>query len=60
MAMGYQNVTIHIIAAVKGSQRQHLRCHPGAAAATHVPKPLIEQLAEEGRLVIPVGNTSIR
>ena len=31
-----------------------------AAAAPHVPQPLLDQLVEDGRLVIPVGNLTVQ
>ena len=58
-ALGYQNVFVHV---ADGS----LGWPPGApyqaiivtAAAPEIPQPLIDQLADEGRLVIPIGSRS--
>jgi protein-L-isoaspartate(D-aspartate) O-methyltransferase len=55
--LGYQNITVHT-----GDGTQGLEAHAPfdrilvAAAAPLVPDPLLDQLAEGGRLVIPVGS----
>lgn len=55
--LGYSNVTVHC-----GDGSRGLPEHAPfegilvTAAAPHVPAPLLEQLAEGGRLVIPVGD----
>lgn len=57
-SMGYQNVTVHIIDGSEGfPETAPYDVILAAAAAPTVPRPLIEQLAEGGRLVIPVGDT---
>jgi protein-L-isoaspartate(D-aspartate) O-methyltransferase len=54
--LGYSNVHPHVVDGTEG-----LACHaPFAAilvpaAAREVPQPLLAQLAEGGRLVIPIG-----
>lgn len=55
-ALGYGNVTVKVGDGYRGWEEQApfdgiiVTCAP-----THVPKPLKEQLAEGGRMVIPVG-----
>jgi len=55
--LGYQNITVHT-----GDGTQGLEDHAPfdrilvAAAAPSVPQPLLDQLADGGRLVIPVGS----
>lgn len=57
-AMGYQNVTIHIVDGTEGfPEAAPYDAILVAAAAPSAPTPLIEQLAEGGRLVLPVGDT---
>jgi len=57
-SMGYQNVTIHVTDGSEGfPNAAPYDAILVAAAAPTVPKPLIEQLGEGGRLVIPVGGT---
>jgi protein-L-isoaspartate(D-aspartate) O-methyltransferase len=56
--LGYQNVTIHVADGSLG----YLPAAPYdgilvAAAAPRIPKPLLDQLADNGRLVIPVGDS---
>jgi protein-L-isoaspartate(D-aspartate) O-methyltransferase len=55
-ALGYDNVTIHVGDGSQGlpddAPFDAILC---AAAAPHVPEPMIGQLADGGRLVIPVG-----
>jgi protein-L-isoaspartate(D-aspartate) O-methyltransferase len=55
--LGYDNVTI-----VEGDGTKGCRDHApfdailAAASGSHVPRPLIEQLAPNGRIVMPVGD----
>ncbi|MBN1313044.1 MAG: protein-L-isoaspartate(D-aspartate) O-methyltransferase [Anaerolineae bacterium] len=57
-SMGYQNVSVHVTDGSEGlPEAAPYDAILVAAAAPNVPKPLIEQLAEGGRLVIPVGGT---
>lgn len=57
-SLGYQNITIHVIDGSEGfPEAAPYDAILVAAAAPTAPKPLIEQLAEGGRLVIPVGDT---
>jgi protein-L-isoaspartate(D-aspartate) O-methyltransferase len=57
-SLGYHNVTIHIIDGSEGfAEAAPYDAILVAAAAPTTPKPLIEQLAEGGRLVLPVGDT---
>ncbi len=55
--LGYKNVHIHIGDGTQGyvANAPYDRILVGASAPS-VPEPLLEQLAENGRLVIPVGN----
>jgi len=56
-ALGYENITVHV-----GDGTQGLEAFATfdrilvAAAAPSVPDPLLDQLADDGRLVIPVGS----
>jgi protein-L-isoaspartate(D-aspartate) O-methyltransferase len=55
-ALGYDNISVHVGDGTQG----YTPCAPYdriivAAAAPAVPNSLLEQLAQEGRLVIPVG-----
>lgn len=55
--LGYDNVDVHIGDGTKG----YLPASPYdriivAASAPKVPEPLVNQLAEDGRLVLPVGS----
>ncbi len=55
-ALGYDNISVHVGDGTQG----YAPCAPYdriivAAAAPAVPNSLLEQLAQEGRLVIPVG-----
>ena len=55
-ALGYENVYVKIGDGYKGWPADHqfdgiiVTCSP-----THIPQPLIDQLAEGGKMVIPVG-----
>ncbi len=54
--LGYTNVHVHIGDGTLGWQEEApYRAIIGAAAAPLVPPPLLEQLAEGGRLVLPVA-----
>lgn len=54
--LGYDNVIIHIADGTRGySPRAPYDGILVAAAAPRIPEPLVAQLAEGGRLVIPVG-----
>ncbi|MBN1428447.1 MAG: protein-L-isoaspartate(D-aspartate) O-methyltransferase [Anaerolineae bacterium] len=58
LSMGYRNVAVHVTDGSEGfSSEAPYNAILVAAAAPSVPQPLIEQLAEGGRLVIPVGGT---
>lgn len=58
MSMGYQNIVIHVIDGSEGfPEAAPYDAVLVAAAAPTVPRPLIEQLAEGGRLVLPVGGS---
>lgn len=55
--LGYKNVTVHVGDGTLGWEPD--APYNGilvAAAAPYIPDPLLDQLAEEGRLVIPVGD----
>jgi protein-L-isoaspartate(D-aspartate) O-methyltransferase len=59
--LGYNNVTVHAAKAELGWPEE--TPYDGiivAAGAPHVPRPLVEQLAMGGRLVIPVGQRSVQ
>ncbi len=57
--LGYQDVFVHIgdgsLGWVDGAPYQAVLV---TAAAPDIPKPLVDQLGEGGRLVVPVGNRS--
>jgi protein-L-isoaspartate(D-aspartate) O-methyltransferase len=55
--LGYQNIAVHVGDGTLGFEKD--APYNGilvAAAAPYIPEPLLDQLADEGRLVIPVGN----
>lgn len=55
--LGYQNVRIKIADGTLGcSEEAPFHAALVAAAAPSIPPPLVEQLAENGRLVLPVGD----
>jgi len=55
-ALGYDNVSVHVGDGTRGlAEYAPFDRIVVAAAAPKVPKALVEQLAEGGRLVIPVG-----
>jgi protein-L-isoaspartate(D-aspartate) O-methyltransferase len=55
-ALGYQNIQIHTGDGCQGWPTQApFDVIVVAAAADHIPRPLVEQLALGGRMVIPVG-----
>ena len=57
-ALGYQNVQVHLGDGTLGwPSLAPFDAILVAAAAPAVPAPLVEQLAENGRIVIPVGQT---
>jgi protein-L-isoaspartate(D-aspartate) O-methyltransferase len=58
-ALGYRNVTVHESSAVLGwPQDAPYDAVIVTAAAPRVPQSLLDQLGEEGRIVIPVGSRS--
>jgi protein-L-isoaspartate(D-aspartate) O-methyltransferase len=55
--LGYQNVTVRHGDGYQGwAEHAPFNAIIVAAAPDHIPQPLIEQLAPNGRLVIPIGN----
>ena len=55
--MGYENIEIHLGDGTLGwPDRSPYEAIVVSAAAPDIPPPLLEQLAPEGRLVIPVGS----
>jgi protein-L-isoaspartate(D-aspartate) O-methyltransferase len=59
--LGYQNVLVHIGDGSSGwVEAAPYAAILVAAAAPSVPQPLLEQLAEGGRLVIPVGSSGFQ
>lgn len=55
--LGYSNVTVRAGDGYRGWKEQApFDCIIVTAAPTEIPQPLIEQLADGGRLVIPVGD----
>ena len=57
-ALGYDNVTVHVGDGSVGSPAQApYDSILAAAAAPRIPEPLIDQLADGGRLVLPVGGS---
>jgi protein-L-isoaspartate(D-aspartate) O-methyltransferase len=55
-ALGYENVVIHIGDGTEGfAPNAPYDAILVAAVSPHIPEPLIEQLADGGRLVIPIG-----
>lgn len=55
--LGYDNVNVHIADGTLGwPEAAPYPAVIAAAAAPHVPPPLLEQLSEGGRLVLPVAN----
>ena len=54
--LGYQNIPVHLGDGPKGlPEHAPYQAIMVTAAAPEVPKPLLDQLAEGGRLVIPIG-----
>lgn len=57
--LGYKNIVTKFGDGYNGwSEHAPFDCIIVTAAANEIPKPLIDQLAENGRLVIPVGEAS--
>ena len=60
-SLGYHNVTVHQAGDVLGrSEDSSFRAIIVAAAAPRLPRVLLEQLSEGGRMVIPVGSRSLQ
>ena len=57
--LGYRNITVRHGDGYQGSSKEApFDIIVVAAAADHVPQPLIDQLAEGGKMVIPIGKHS--
>jgi protein-L-isoaspartate(D-aspartate) O-methyltransferase len=55
--LGYENVRVHVGDGSEGyAPAAPYDCILVAAAAPEVPQPLLDQLAPDGRLVVPVGS----
>ena len=55
--LGYQNVTIHIADGTQGyAERAPYDAILVAAASPSLPEPLMAQLADQGRMIIPIGD----
>ena len=54
-ASGIRNVTVLVGDGTWAGGRSPLRRHPGFRGSPDIPVPLVEQLADGGRMVIPLG-----
>ncbi len=55
--LGYQNVDIHVADGTKGyAEKAPYNAILVAAASPSIPEPLMAQLAENGRMIIPIGD----